>query len=155
MPKKIWHELPGGAMYRFKEQRYEDMVPTKFIIENFPKEEILKITDPDSSGRKPKMIAKKLNAFIVRAFWAKVVSRLMESDTMQIDKHTSMYIGVTGKKGDGRQVKYRKRKLNYLHEKLIYGVVLNGFFHDYYFRMPSRRRMELLGRLQKGQTFIT
>jgi len=139
---------------KFLEHRYEDIAPIDFILSRFPKEEILKITNPDSVGRKPRKVAERLNSVIVRMFWEKVMNNIMESQVMEIDKYTKLYIGVTGKKGDGRQVKYRKKKLTYMHQRNIFGVVLNGFFHSYYFSIPSRRRQELVARLKKGQTFI-
>lgn len=155
MPKKIWHELPCGAMYRFLEHRYDDITPVDLIRSSFPKEEILKLTNPDSVGRKPKMVAERLNAVIIRAFWSKVISRLMESEVLQINPYTSMYVGVTDIRGSGRAVKHRKKKMAYLRQSKIYGIVLNGFFHEYYFLMPYRRRKELFERLKKGQNFIS
>src|SRR5690606_40712637 len=64
---------------------------------------------------------------------------------------SSMYIGRVDK--DENQILTSHYKPHvYLYN--THGVILNGFFHRYYFRMPGRRRRELRERLKKGQSFI-
>lgn len=154
MPKRIWHELPCGAMHRFSEHRYDDMTPVNYILQHFPPSEIKKLTNPKNVGGKRKQTAYRLNARIVKAFWKKAVDVMMEGDSIIIDKDNQLYIGTSGLRNDGRVVKYRKKRLNYLHSRKMYGIVLNGFFHNYNFRMPIKRRIELFERLRKGQSFL-
>lgn len=75
----------------------------------------------------------------------------MESERLVINKELSLYIGTPKqpKKSPKKQQKFKvvgdKRK--------VYGVVLDGMEHEYFFRMPLRRRKELMQRILKGQNF--
>lgn len=149
--RKIWHELPCGAMWRFNQYSFEDMVPVA-MMRKLDKEDLLKLVDPASTGRKKKLTAQRAYARLVRMFWKKVIDRLMESERFLIDDEISMYIGRVDK--DENQILTSHYKPHvYLYN--THGVILNGFFHRYYFRMPGRRRRELRARLKKGQSFIT
>lgn len=150
MPKYIWHELPCGAMHRFKQYTFEDFFTTTEIYK-LKKADRDKIIDPSTTGRKRALTARRISAKLIRMFWARVVDRLMESDRLVIDPYTSMYIGVERMYNP----KKHRRPKKVVISDYIYGIVLNGFFHDYFFRMPARRRAELYERLRQGQSFIT
>lgn len=148
--RRIWHETPCGAMWRFNQYSFEDMVSLS-MMRKLPKEDLEKLVDPSSTGRKKKLTAQRAYSKLVRLFWKKVIDRLMESDRFLIDDEISMYIGRLDKDVNQVTRKNYKPHLGWLN---THGVILNGFFHNYYFRMPGRRRRELRARLKKGQSFI-
>lgn len=116
------------------------------------REDYLKLVDPSSTGRKKKLTAQRAYSKLMRMFWKKVVDRLMMSEVFHIDNELSMYIGRLDK--DVNYVRSPGYK-PYLQLLNTHGVILNGFFHRYYFRMPARRRKELRERIKRGQSFIT
>lgn len=81
------------------------------------------------------------------------MDRLMESDRLVLPDGASLLIART-KKDPKRVVKYNKYKQIYWANRgFEYKVVMHGFPHKYYFRMPLRRRLELRDRINKGQNF--
>lgn len=148
MAKFRWHHHASGAMWRFKEYGYEDMITVSKMY-SLKKEDFLKLVDPDNLGRKRKPTSRRAYAKLVKTFWRKVVDRMMESERFIINDELSMYIGRVDPDKNNPAI----GELQDI--RTTHGVILNGFFHNYYFRMPYRRRRELRDRLKKGQSFIT
>lgn len=77
----------------------------------------------------------------------------MESDRLHIKDNIYLYIGTPRNR---KVVKSRKKKQYGLKPgpyKRYRGIVLDGFEHRYFFRMPFRRRKELSDRIKNGQNF--
>jgi hypothetical protein len=151
MPRVMWHEKPCGAMWRFKEYRFEDLVPVSMMYK-LAKEDLHKLCDPYSTGRKRRLTAQRAYSRLIRLFWSKAIDRMMQSDRLLVDNDITMYIGKVDK--DKNLIYDKTHKKSYLRMANTHGVILNGFFHNYYFRMPARRRRELRKRLKNGQSFI-
>lgn len=78
----------------------------------------------------------------------------MEGDRILLPYGKIMYIGVIPD-NPRRIAKWRKKKALNLHTNgRRYGVKLIGMDHDCYFRMPFRRRKELVDRINGGQNFL-
>lgn len=151
--KRITHKLYCGAVYSFNEYRIRDFIPEDYIIEKLGKDKLSKFIDPYTTGRKFKPIAGRLGSLIIRLFFKKVIDRLMNSDILDIGYGRRLYIGRI--RENPKMIAKKRKRVNPLLLTMgkRYGVVMDGFSHNYYFRMPFRRRKELYERIKSGQSF--
>ena len=94
-----------------------------------------------------------VGARIFRHFMSIMVSRLMESDRLIIEDGISLFIGTIKNNPKGIAKRHKKKQIYFENPGYRKGLVLHGLEHDYFFRMPSRRRQELVMRIKEGQDF--
>lgn len=157
--QKIWHVLPCGAMYTFKEYRYEDVSKKliDYIWKRIPKSELEKLIPIASTNRSKKLWCHRFYVKFMKEFIRQMVDQMLESNRIIIKeskgKKVMMFVGRIPD-NPTRIAKARKQKLNWLDEDFKnYAVVLEGIPHSYYFRLRSDRRRELAERIKKGQNF--
>lgn len=154
MRKRIYLEKSSGSTVVINEFTTRDILPILHFLNNTPKEVLALYKNPEHVGRKYKMVAEFVACHVFRHFMHILVNRLMESDRLVIDDQLSLFIG-TVKKNPKKVAKARKKKQIYFATLgRRYGVVLHGMEHDFYFRMPYRRRKELYDRITEGQNFF-
>jgi len=154
MSKNIWHVLPCGRMYRFKEYNYEDVSSklVDYIWKRIPKEELNKLVPMLSQHPSRKRWTHRFYTAFMRAFLKQLVDELMESNRVIINDKMMLFIGKIQDDPD-RIVKKHKHKVSFEEDDSRFAVVLAGVDHSYYFRLRSDRRKELHLRLEKGQNF--
>jgi len=109
--------------------------------------------NPEHVGRKYEKVAEIVGARIFRHFLHIVINRLMQQDRLVITPEISMFIGLL-KKNPKRVAKVRKKKKIYFaNSGRHYGLLLHGFEHEYYFRMPYRRRKQLANLIKEGNRY--
>lgn len=153
MRNRIYLEKTSGSTVVIKEYTTRDLIPVKHILSNCSRDAVNIYVKWDQYGRKRQPVAEVLGAKIFNTFLNIVVSRLMESDRLLLGEGKSMFIGQLRKNSE-KVGKLRKKNQFYFSTLSVKrGVVLHGTKHEYYFRMPFRRRKELMLRIKKGQNF--
>lgn len=77
----------------------------------------------------------------------------MESDRLIIKDGIYLYIGTPRNRTKVKARKKRSYSSTPGPHKRYHGIVLDGFEHKYFLRMPFRRRKELSERIRGGQNF--
>jgi len=109
--------------------------------------------DPRSTGNNWKELARRVGNEVFRHFLYIVVSRLMEGDRLIFDDSISLFIGTIKNNPKGIAKPRKKRQIYFENPGYRRGIVLHGLDHEYFFRMPFRRRKELVERIKNGQEF--
>ena len=82
-----------------------------------------------------------------------IVSRLMDGDRLIINNEVSLFIGTIKNNPKGIAKARKKRQIYFENPGYRKGLVMTGLEHEYFFRMPARRRKELVMRIKDGQEF--
>ena len=140
------------AIINVKSYRLSDLSDGgDLIYKHVPKEEMCKLLNIYYYKRNLKRMAFTISKRLIRFFFEKLVSHLMESRRVLLPYGRTMYIGVLPPREDAE---VNKRFLNLHTYGKVYGIKLTGIGdYRYHFKMNPARRKELYERLYKGQEF--
>ena len=149
------HTTPAGAVFRFKRYGIADLIDIEFIRLNVPKEVMSIYRDPEHVGRKLNLMAHATGAAILRSAFKIIADELLESNRLNLPYGRQLFIGALSHNPLRKKIKYRnvERNLNLRTNGVVFGMQMTGTKKNYYFRMPSPRRMELRNRIYAGQWF--
>lgn len=156
--KNIYHVIPCGAIYKFRQYEYKDMARKVLsLVFSQPKELLNAIVKGDNYGRKLEPWGTALYAKLMNTVWKLVVEHLLDADRVIIPYRKGMDVTLyIGKMPDNpkRIAKQHKRLHPYFAtEGMRYGVILDGVKHSYYFRMTQANRLQLYNNIKKGKNY--
>lgn len=110
--------------------------------------------NPEHTGNNWKRVSTYVGVRIFKHFMHLMVNRLLESDRVILRPGVSMFIGTIKNNPDSIAKRHKKKQIYWENPGYRYGLVVWGAIeHEYFFRMPARRRQELVLRIKEGQSF--